>query len=715
MRLFCSEFLVVALFCVCSTEAALDLQIKVLAYKRPHSLLRLLSSLNTLETNGSAIDVDIIIDHPVNSAERTHESNQLVYKISTDWAWTHGKKNVVRKVGWVGLQKQWFECHIPHHRDDWALILEDDVEISPYAYQWLVRAIITYGNRSDVAGISLAPPLDISMVPGMLTPTIENSDTPFLLQHMGMWGFVPKPDVWEGFLEWVSQMKNYSPAAYYNGTRVELRATKWFRTLESRQRGHSMWTAHFVQFCNENNLSILFPPSVLSLAVNWLEAGEHFDKVDHQNFAKTAPTVMTSTNPRTLKALSKFPRNILMLDWAGNPRGHTHAKEHGGPLVAAVRQQTEQVNTDTTAAARRRLGIFAAAAYGGFDGNSESGAIDADDMLESTASDGNEAVNVSCTSNTSNVLEKTTHPLLLPRFRSYKISWGQYVVACFAVLVVALLLRALWEPEHSKRQIWTLDFLVVVSELLFWVSVSTLSEVFLPSTALPALSSAGGGGGGSSGPEENLDGFWGSMVLLIGYSLTRVRKLGPREQQMPLNRAQTNEWKGWMQVAFVLYHYFRATSLFASVRVLVSAYVWMTGFGNGVYFWSKLDFSLARFLQMYWRMNFLVVPLAMATNTDWILYYVVALHTTHFTLIYISLYAASKVCSRQQGQCAGTSEKLISLATFAALTALIWEIPGVYESTLGAALKEVFGSFFNEYFWYRTRMDCWYVVPLILH
>ena len=47
-----------------------------------------------------------------------------------------------------------------------------------------------------------------------------------------------------------------------------------------------------------------------------------------------------------------------------------------------------------------------------------------------------------------------------------------------------------------------------------------------------------------------------------------------------LGRQQTEEWKGWMQVMFVWYHYFKAAETYNAVRVYIGAYVWMTGFGE---------------------------------------------------------------------------------------------------------------------------------------
>ena len=41
-----------------------------------------------------------------------------------------------------------------------------------------------------------------------------------------------------------------------------------------------------------------------------------------------------------------------------------------------------------------------------------------------------------------------------------------------------------------------------------------------------------------------------------------------------LSRPQTEEWKGWMQFAFIMYHYYRAWSAYNWIRVFVSSYVW---------------------------------------------------------------------------------------------------------------------------------------------
>ena len=80
---------------------------------------------------------------------------------------------------------------------------------------------------------------------------------------------------------------------------------------------------------------------------------------------------------------------------------------------------------------------------------------------------------------------------------------------------------------------------------------------------------------------EGPDYYWFFVVLFAVLGLTTLRHSGTARV---LHREQTNEWKGWMQYAFIAYHYFHAMYVYKPIRVLVSTYVWMTGFGNFLFF-----------------------------------------------------------------------------------------------------------------------------------
>eukprot|EP00004_Rigifila_ramosa_P008609 TRINITY_DN1986_c0_g1_i1.p1 TRINITY_DN1986_c0_g1~~TRINITY_DN1986_c0_g1_i1.p1 ORF type:complete len:311 (-),score=67.62 TRINITY_DN1986_c0_g1_i1:713-1645(-) len=98
-----------------------------------------------------------------------------------------------------------------------------------------------------------------------------------------------------------------------------------------------------------------------------------------------------------------------------------------------------------------------------------------------------------------------------------------------------------------------------------------------------------------------------------------------------VNRDQTEEWKGWMQVIFLAYHYFGAgTEVYNLVRVLIAAYVWMTGFGHFVYFSSTGKYDFVRVMRTLLRLNFLIFFTCLATNNEYMLYYICAMHTFWF-------------------------------------------------------------------------------------
>lgn len=138
-----------------------------------------------------------------------------------------------------------------------------------------------------------------------------------------------------------------------------------------------------------------------------------------------------------------------------------------------------------------------------------------------------------------------------------------------------------------------------------------------------------------------------------------------------LQRDQTEEWKGWMQVMFLWYHYFEAKDLYNAIRLYIAAYVWMTGFGNFSYYYVKQDFSLERFLQMQWRLNFLVIIVCMTLSNEYMLYYICMLHTMFTVMIYAGLGIVPHINQTFWGVC----------VKFGALTAasfIMWDIPGVF-------------------------------------
>eukprot|EP00514_Thraustochytrium_sp_LLF1b_P008198 CAMPEP_0184536834 /NCGR_PEP_ID=MMETSP0198_2-20121128/16674_1 /TAXON_ID=1112570 /ORGANISM="Thraustochytrium sp., Strain LLF1b" /LENGTH=937 /DNA_ID=CAMNT_0026930049 /DNA_START=75 /DNA_END=2888 /DNA_ORIENTATION=+ len=141
--------------------------------------------------------------------------------------------------------------------------------------------------------------------------------------------------------------------------------------------------------------------------------------------------------------------------------------------------------------------------------------------------------------------------------------------------------------------------------------------------------------------EHTPDFFWFICLMVLLFALGSMEH-HPQVNDV-INRDQTEEWKGWMQTVFLLYHYFHEEEVYNSVRVMISCYVWMTGFGNFSFFYIKSDYSFSRFLQMMWRLNFTVVFLCMLMNNMYMLYYICPLHTFYFLVVFGTMRAFKEV------------------------------------------------------------------------
>ena len=171
-----------------------------------------------------------------------------------------------------------------------------------------------------------------------------------------------------------------------------------------------------------------------------------------------------------------------------------------------------------------------------------------------------------------------------------------------------------------------------------------------------------------------------------------------------LNRNQTEEWKGWMQFIFLMYHYYHAEEVYNSIRIMITCYVWMTGFGNFSFFYLKGDYSFVRVIQMLWRLNFLVSFLCLTQGTTYILYYICPLHTYFFFMVYITMRVAKHVNYTKYGL-------RVKLACLALGIYFLWDLDsGLFsmlhmflgtEPKLGATS----GTMWEWYF--RSSLDHW--------
>uniref|UniRef100_A0A672SX68 N-acetylneuraminate (7)9-O-acetyltransferase n=1 Tax=Sinocyclocheilus grahami TaxID=75366 RepID=A0A672SX68_SINGR len=183
-----------------------------------------------------------------------------------------------------------------------------------------------------------------------------------------------------------------------------------------------------------------------------------------------------------------------------------------------------------------------------------------------------------------------------------------------------------------------------------------------------------------------------------------------------LNREQTDEWKGWMQLVILIYHFSGASTfipVYMHVRVLVAAYLFQTGYGHFSFFWLKGDFGLYRVCQVLFRLNFLVVVLCLVMDRPYQFYYFVPLVTFWFAVIYATMALWPQILQKQANGSAfwnlALLLKLLGLLLFICFFAYSQELfEAVFSLWPVSKLFELQGSIHE--WWFRWKLDRFAVI-----
>jgi len=167
--------------------------IVVVAYNRPGSLDRILSSLLRLK-NASDVRLIISIDHKA-------PENYNVLEIANNFEWPFGEKEVVYQEESLGLRKHIIKCADLSMKFGSVIILEDDLYVSPYFYEYACQALDYYSEDPNIAGISLYNQAveEIRELP--FRPIKDDSDV-YFLQHPSSWGQAWTSAQWARFKNW---------------------------------------------------------------------------------------------------------------------------------------------------------------------------------------------------------------------------------------------------------------------------------------------------------------------------------------------------------------------------------------------------------------------------------------------------------------------------------------------------------------------------------
>lgn len=126
-------------------------EIIIITHNRPHSLGRCLKSAQQAFYDRNVIKLSVWIDR----FRKDGTFDEEVVQVAKNFSWFHGEKVIHLWDTHVGLYGQWVDTFVPTLGNERAIILEDDLDLSPYYYIWLKGATKAYTHRGDIFGYTL--------------------------------------------------------------------------------------------------------------------------------------------------------------------------------------------------------------------------------------------------------------------------------------------------------------------------------------------------------------------------------------------------------------------------------------------------------------------------------------------------------------------------------------------------------------------------------
>lgn len=292
-------------------------------YNRAYSLQRLLQSVSKAVYNEQGITLVISVDK---------NDNEGVYRAAENFEWLYGEKIIVKHEAHLGLKQHILRCGDLTETYGSVIILEDDLFVSPWFYQYTIQALSFYGqtdNQKSVAGISLFNYEVAENGFGAFEPMPDGSDV-YFMQMPSSWGQCWTAQQWNAFKEWFS---NHSKILSTENLPEYILG--WSETS---------WKKHFVRYLIATNQYFVFPR--FSLSTNFGEPGTNTDRRGLFQSALFAgeKTFLFKPIEQSLsvydawfemktdcfqKLLPDFSTNVVELDLYGTKR----LKDVGSPFV----------------------------------------------------------------------------------------------------------------------------------------------------------------------------------------------------------------------------------------------------------------------------------------------------------------------------------------------------------------------------------------------
>lgn len=221
--------------------------IVAVGYNRIDSMQRLFMSLSVAQYPNNDIPLYISIDA---------SGDEELYDYVRNFEWNHGDKYVNIQQERLGLRKHIIQCGDLTRYFKAVVILEDDIFVSEFFYDYISKAVDYYGNDSRIGGFSLYQNNMKGLLPVCF---LQDGSDAYLKQSPASWGECWTEQQWNGFKEWYDQ---------FDDTRFSV-----IEMPEYIKKWKKAWSKYYMAYLIETNRYFVFPQ--ISHTTCFGDAGEH--------------------------------------------------------------------------------------------------------------------------------------------------------------------------------------------------------------------------------------------------------------------------------------------------------------------------------------------------------------------------------------------------------------------------------------------------------
>ena len=184
-----------------------------------------------------------------------------VLDIAKGYKWPFGEKKIIQHEDNLGADEHILSCGDLTEEYGSIIILEDDIVVSPYFYDFAASALEFYANDSRVAEVALYSPLIHLWTGKPFVPLADRSDI-YFVQTGHSWGQMWTQPKWSAFRDWL----NVKYDGKFDLPCLPGELSVWPDT----------WDKKLMKYVAENDLYAVIPR--VAYCTNFCDAGAHYDR-----------------------------------------------------------------------------------------------------------------------------------------------------------------------------------------------------------------------------------------------------------------------------------------------------------------------------------------------------------------------------------------------------------------------------------------------------